>query len=231
MSALTVDDLQFELRCSMQRRTLQVTVDRRGELILYAPFNCDNSVIEEFVRNKRLWIYKKLAEKESLVRPVGTKQYVTSEGFPYLGRNFRLLLVDEQAVPVKLEAGRFKMRRSAAADGRAHMVQWYTTHAQTWLTDRADRLAVRVGVNPSKVVVQDLGYRWGSCGKRETLYFHWRSILLPPRMVEYVIAHELVHLREPHHTPGFWRRVERAMPDYTARKQWLAEHGGQMVDL
>jgi predicted metal-dependent hydrolase len=231
MNTLTVDDLHFELRGSAQRRTLQVTVDRGGELILYVPPDCDSVVVEEFVREKRPWIYKKLAEKEALVRPASTKQYVNGEGFPYLGRSFRLLLVDDQAVPVKLDAGRFKMRRSAAVDGRGHMVHWYTVHAQTWLAERADRLALRVGVNPSRVVVQDLGYRWGSCGKGETLYFHWRSILLPPPMVEYVIAHELVHLHEPHHTPEFWQRVERAMPDFSTRKQWLAEHGGEMVDL
>jgi predicted metal-dependent hydrolase len=64
------------------------------------------------------------------------------------------------------------------------------------------------------VTVQDLGYRWGSCGKGGRLYFHWRTILLPPRIVDYVVVHELVHLLEPHHTPEFWQRVERAMPDY-----------------
>lgn len=231
MTTLTVDDLHFELRGSAQRRTLQVTVDRGGELVLHVPPGCDSTVVEEFVREKRPWIYRKLAEKEAIGRPTVAKHYVNGEGFLYLGRSFRLQLVDEQAVPVKLEAGRFKMGRAVAADGRVHMVRWYTARAQRWLSDRADRLAPRIRVKPSKVVVQDLGYRWGSCGRGDKLYFHWRSILLPPAMVEYVIAHELVHLHEPHHTPEFWQRLERAMPDYAARKSWLAEHGAEVIAL
>lgn len=231
MNALTVEDLHFEVRASARRATLQLTVDRDGELIVFVPTDCDDSVVEEFVREKRVWIYKKLAEKEALRHPATAKQFVSGEGFPYLGRNHRLLVVHDQDVPVKLEAGRLKMRRSAAVDGREHMIGWYTSHAQPWLAERVERFSARVGVRPSGVSVQDLGYRWGSCGKGEQLYFHWKSILLPPRMVEYVVAHELVHLREIRHTPEFWRRLERAMPDFAARKHWLAENGGQIVDL
>lgn len=109
-----------------------------------------------------------------------------------------------------------------ARRGREHFVHWYTEHARTWLGRRVAALAPRVGVEPAAVMVRDLGYRRGSCGKAGGLNFHWRSILLPAQVVEYVVVHELVHLREPHHTPGFWRRVERTMPDFAARKRWLA---------
>ena len=80
-------------------------------------------------------------------------------------------------------------------------------------------------VHPAGIKAQDLGYRWTSCGKGGWLHFHWKSILLPPRIAEYVVVHEIAHLHEPHHTPAFWLRVERAMPDYAQRKDWLAEHG------
>lgn len=76
--------------------------------------------------------------------------------------------------------------------------------------------------------MRDLGYRWGSCGKDGTVYFHWKSVLLPPRIVEYIVVHEVVHLLEPLHSANFWLRVERAMPDFDSRKQWLAEHGHQV---
>jgi predicted metal-dependent hydrolase len=225
MTTIAIDELHFELRGSDQRRSLQVTVDRDGDLILFAPPDCDRAVLEGFVREKRFWIYRKLAEKELLRQPVSAREYVSGEGFPYLGRNYRLLLVGEQSVPVKLEDGRFKMLQSAAGEGRRHMVRWYEEHAWPWLTERVARFGDRVGVRASSVAVRDLGYRWGSCGKGDKLYFHWRAVLLPPRIVEYVVVHELVHLREAHHTPDFWLRVERAMPDFAARKQWLAERG------
>lgn len=229
IETLTVGDLEFELRRSSRRRTVQVTVDRGGELVLSAPNECSLATMEDFVREKRFWIYTKLAEKETLRPTTAAKQFVSGEGFPYLGRNYRLLLVKNQDVPVKLERGRFKMRRTDAAEGRDHMVAWYQAHAAPWLTKRVEHLRGRVGVEPSGVVVQDLGYRWGSCGKGGKLYFHWRSILLPPAIVDYVVVHELVHLHEPHHTPEFWSRVERAMPDFAQRKQWLAEHAQEVI--
>jgi len=225
MTTIAIDDLEFELRGSDQRRSLQVTVDRDGELILFAPANCERAELVDFVREKRFWIYRKLAEKELLRHPVSVREYVSGEGFPYLGRNYRLSLVGDQSVPLKLEDGRFKMLRSAVPEGRQHMVRWYEGHAHRWLTERVGRFGDRVGIDVPGVAVRDLGYRWGSCGKGGNLYFHWRTILLPPRIVEYVVVHELAHLQEAHHTPDFWLRVERAMPDFAGRKQWLAERG------
>lgn len=229
MNTLVVDDLHFEIRRSPRRRTVQITVDRGGELVLSTPETCPLKKMAGFVREKRFWIYTKLAEKEALLEHAPTKEYVSGEGFPYLGRGYRLLLVDRQDVPVKLEGGRFKMRRDVAAAGRAALIAWYTEHALGWLPKRVDRLAGRVGVKPAAIAVKDLGYRWGSCGKNANLNFHWRTILLPPRLIEYIVVHELTHLHEPHHTPEFWLRVERAMPDFATRKQWLAETAGRIA--
>lgn len=231
MTTITIDDLHFELRRSERRKTVQITVDRGGELVLFAPTGCPDGIINDFVREKRYWIFTKLAEKEALRVDVPPKQFVNGEGFPYLGRSYRLLLVDDQDVPVKLERGRFQMRRDAADDGRKHLIDWYTEHARIWLTRRVGRLKGRVGAEPSGVTVQDLSYRWGSCGKGGRLYFHWRTILLPSPIAEYVVAHELVHLHEPHHTPAFWTRLQRAVPDFASRKQWLAENAAGATEI
>lgn len=225
MNVLTVGDLSFEVRRSARRTSVQITVDRGGELLLSAPEACPTSVLERFVREKRYWVYTKLAAKDALGPPTTTKQFVSGEGFLHLGRSHRLLLVDVQDVPVKLEQGRFKMLTSAAAAGREHLVDWYKARARLWLGARVERLRRRVGVEPAGLTVQDLGYRWGSCGKGGRLFFHWRVMLLPPRVIDYVVVHELVHLVEPHHTPGFWRRVERVLPDFETRRRWLAERG------
>lgn len=225
MTSLTVGDLSFEVRLSARRRSVQITVDRGGELLISAPEGCPARVMEQFVRDKRFWIYTKLAQKEALAPSPPPKQLVSGEGFPYLGRSYRLLLVDDQDAPVKLEQGRFKMSRAVAPVGREHLVRWYSERGRTWLAGRVERFRRRVAVEPSGVSVQDLGFRWGSCGKGGRLFFHWRTVLLPPRIVEYVVVHELCHLHEPHHTPAFWSRLERAMPDFAARKEWLAEHG------
>jgi predicted metal-dependent hydrolase len=229
MTTLTVGDLQFEVRRSARRRTLGLTVERDGRLVLSAPPDVGGARLERFAKQKRLWVYEKLAAKEALPPGLPVRKVVTGEGFPYLGRSYRLQLVGNLDVPVKHEAGRFKMRRDDAGRGRATMVRWYTAHAQPWLCGRVDWLAPRALVQPHGVTVQELGFRWGSCGKGGRLYFHWQSILLPPRIIDYIVVHELVHLAEPHHTPDFWRAVERALPDWKQRRSWLAEHGGEFT--
>ncbi|SPC10189.1 Metal-dependent hydrolase [Cupriavidus taiwanensis] len=222
---LQVDDLQFTVQRSARRRTMQITVERDGELVVSAPPEVDEARLRAFVQEKRFWIYTKLAEKDRLQRRVPRKEFVGGEGFLYLGRSHRLKLVDEQDIPLKLAAGRFSLRRDALPAAREHFIRWYSERARAWLSGRVAEYQSRMEVAPAGVKVQDLGYRWGSCGKGNWLYFHWKAILLPARIAEYVAVHEIAHLHEPHHTPAFWLRVERAMPDYAQRKAWLAEHG------
>ena len=94
-------------------------MDRGGELVVFAPPGVAGEVMATFVRDKKFWLYTKLAEKDARQQPVVGKEFVTGEGFPYLGRSYRLLLVDEQDVPLKLERGRFRLRaRGQAADAQ-----------------------------------------------------------------------------------------------------------------
>ena len=222
---ILVDDLKFTVRHSARRRTMQITVERDGALVLSAPPELDEAQLRAFVQQKRFWIYTKLAEKERLQRQVPRKEFVAGEGFLYLGRSYRLKLVEKQDVPLKLVAGRFCLREDALPSAREHFIRWYTERAKAWLSSRVADYVSRMEVAPLGVRVQDLGYRWGSCGKGDWLYFHWKTILLPARIAEYVVVHEIGHLHDPHHTPAFWLRVERVMPDYAQRKAWLAEHG------
>ncbi|MDT8880909.1 SprT family zinc-dependent metalloprotease [Halomonas saccharevitans] len=227
MNRLVVDDLTLEVRESARRKTLEITVDRDGELIIAAPKGTDEQLLHDFVAEKRYWIYQKLAQKAESQRRLPRKEFVNGEGFLYLGRSYRLKRIasDDQEAPLKLVAGRFQLREDALTDARAHFIRWYTDRASDWLTTKVKEHARRLQVEPAGVTVQDLGYRWGSCGKGNRVYFHWKTILLPRHIAEYVVVHELVHLMEPHHTPAFWRLMERSMPDYEQRKGWLARHG------
>jgi predicted metal-dependent hydrolase len=222
---LSVGDLHFAVKRSARRKTMQITVERDGELVLATPPEVGEDRLRRFVEEKRFWIYTKLAEKERLQRCAPTKEFVDGEGFLYLGRSYRLKLADAQNMPLKLANGRFLLRRSDIGHGREQFVRWYSGRVRIWLAGKVAEYQSRMEAAPAGVKVQDLGYRWGSCGKGDWLYFHWKTILLPPHIAEYVVVHEIAHLHEPHHTPEFWLRVERAMPDYAQRKLWLADHG------
>jgi len=231
MSTLTVNDLRFEVRRSARRRSVEITVDRGGELVLSAPPKVPDAKLRDFVQRKRMWVYRQLARQESLGYEAPRKAFTDGEGFLYLGRSYRLRLLPESDAAVKLQAGRFVMPKALARDGREHLIRWYVERAGQWLSIKVQDFAARMEVLPAGVRVRDLGYRWGSCGKGDWLYFHWKAIQLPARIAEYVVIHEMAHLQEHHHTPLFWRRVERVMPDYERRKVWLAEHGMEVEGL
>jgi len=228
---LQIDDLVFQVRRSATRKTIGITVDRNASLLLAAPTRCSESQLEYAARSKQFWVYTKLAEKALLAWPPRTRTYVTGEGFSYLGRTYRLRLIDcapgGETLFLQLRQGRFNLRRDARDAAGAYFTEWYTSHAQPWLERCVDRWAERIGGCPSRVVVSDLGYRWGSCGHTSALNFNWRVIQLPPRIIEYVVAHELTHLLEPHHNAAFWRLLGQAVFDYQARKEWLAVNGGR----
>lgn len=231
MAELVLDDLQLSVQRSARRRTLEITVDRDGGLVLSAPPGVDESMLLAFVREKRFWIYTQLAKRDRLLQPVPRKEFVGGEGFLYLGRSHRLKLVSDQEEPLKWVNGRFCLRADAVADAREHFVRWYCERGRRWLAARVAEYRSRMEVAPAGVKVQELGYRWGSCGKGDWLYFHWKTMLLNARIAEYVVVHEMAHLHEPHHTPAFWLRVERVLPDYAQRRDWLAEHGIEVEGL
>ena len=223
-SRLTVAGLDFEVQLSGARRSIGITIDRDGSLIVNAPNDCDEGELAAFAHDKRMWIYKKLAEKDLLLSHRPTKDFVGGEGFTYLGRSHRLQLVEGYGVPVKLERGRFVMLAEIAAKGLGGrvMIDWYRKRAERWLERRIDPWAQRMGVVPRTIDVRDLGNRWGSLGKNERIHFHWATIQLPPRLVDYVIVHELTHVYEPNHGPKFWLRMERVLPKFQASKLDLA---------
>jgi len=227
--SLIVEGLEFALTRSRSRRTVGITVDRDGELRVAAPESAPSDQVEAVVRSKLFWVFAKLAEKALLFKPAPPKEFVSGEGFHYLGRSYRLLLTDDPCVttPLRLVNGRFVLRRKDRHRAADLFANWYSDHASLWLSRRTTQLAERIGRRPKEVRVRDLANRWGSCTEDGVVYFHWRVIRLPPTVIEYVAAHELVHLLEPRHDAAFWNRLERAMPDYRQRKRALATHGGQ----
>ncbi|MDP9357835.1 MAG: M48 family metallopeptidase [Chloroflexota bacterium] len=232
--SFVLDDLAFELRRSSRRKTISITLERDGALILTVPPDCPPEQIARVVGAQRRWIYTKLARQELLHHPSGPKEYVSGEGFAYLGRTYRLLLVDPPSgdaadtPALRLHQGRFHLRRDERHHAAKHFVTWYVAHGTPWLRRRVDLLAERIGVSSPPITVRDLGYRWGSCSRSGTLQFHWRTLQLPPRIIEYVVTHEMIHLLEPHHGQDFWRRLQRVLPDFAGRKQWLAERGASL---
>jgi predicted metal-dependent hydrolase len=217
---LQLGGLGFEVRRSDRRKTLGITVDRGGELVAHVPAETAPDELSRWISKKLLWVRRKLALKEEASPKVRSPEFVSGESFCYLGRRYRLKLVEQQPQPLCFDGARFTLRRDARP-AEPHFRNWYISTGSDWLARRVETLSSRTASKPCRVEVRDLGYRWGSCGRKGVLYFNWRLLQLPVRLADYVIVHELVHLREGHHGPAFWAALGRAMPDWPKRKESL----------
>jgi predicted metal-dependent hydrolase len=222
---LEIGRLSFDVLPRPERRTLEITVERDASLSIKAPDGVTVGQIETFVAAKQEWIYRKLAQKDAFVGTPVVKQFVNGEGFQYLGRNYRLRLLDVQDVPVKLARGRVNMRHDVVNDGAPAMRRWYKVVGQPWLRRRIRPWANRMRVGDVDLQVTHLGYRWGSTRGADRINIHWATLQLRPSAIDYVLVHELAHLHQPNHTSAFWELVERTMPDYEARIALLATLG------
>jgi len=229
-----IDDLQVEVRRSNRRRTVDLTVDRLGNLIIAVPESLSESDIKKIIKQKQVWIYRTLARKEKAIHPKVDKEYVSGEGFYYLGKKYRLEVFrtekNNSHVPsLQLLNGRFMLRQDSAEKGREQFIKWYTEKAQNWIGNAVDLLKERVGVNPIGIKIRDLKFRWGSCTPEGRINFHWRTILLPPEMIHYLILHELIHLKEHNHGSAFYEILERTVPDFREKEIWLERNGDLYV--
>jgi predicted metal-dependent hydrolase len=225
---LEVGELAIPVFSTGPARRARLTVDRDGSIHLRAAPDVSADELHAFVSSKRDWIIRKLAQKETVTSQTPSKELVSGEGFAYLGRNYRLAVTGSDLARVKLSRGRLLLPRSLLNRGGSAIVDWYEERARAWLPARATSWAARLRVDPVEIEVADLGHRWGSTTVDGRVRIHWATLQLSPLLVDYVLAHELSHLREANHGPAFWRTLSRAQPDYVQRKDELARTGSSV---
>ena len=157
------------------------------------------------------WIRRKLREQSQAVTP-RPKEYVSGESFTYLGRNYRLKVLRGTDREVKLKGGYLEVglpRKSKDGDIRNALIEWYEEHALERLTEKTNRYAGIMGLSPNSISVRDYKSRWGSCSSKGEISYNWRVIIAPHHIVDYVVVHELCHLKHPNHSPAYWKSVKR----------------------
>ncbi len=225
----TYKDITYSLKKS-NRKTASIYIERDGSVSVLVPKTLKKSDVEELIEKKRKWIYRNLAEWQDMNAARIRRQYVSGEGFLYLGRSYRLKLVDDQPERLSLKGGYFCL---LSKDGKlqkpdAAFKSFYKSKGQEKISDRVKFYSDRMGVDPVGVRVLELKNRWASCTPEGRLNFHWKCMMAPPTIIDYIVVHELAHLRYLNHTKAFWNQVDKVLPDYRERKQWLKVHGAGM---
>lgn len=224
---LKYKDISYNL-VKRNRKTISIYIERDGCVQVMAPEHMSIDNIENAIELKRPWIYSKLTEREYYNESVVKREFVNGETFLYLGRNYRLEIVEEQDVPLKMYHGEFSLNRKELKKARDIFKQFYKEKGMKKILDRVNHYKKVMDVEPKQVRIIDLGNRWGSCTNNETINFHWKILMAPLKIIDYVVVHELAHLIHNNHSPEFWSIVDRALPDYHERIQWLDENGANL---
>ncbi len=216
--------IPYRIARGRRRVSVAVVVDPVEGVILQTPPDIARAKIDDLVRRKGAWIVRQLRSFEDLLPAPAKREFVSGESFWYLGRQLRLR-VEVGEPGVAIDAGRLVVRVAERADVRASLKAWHRRRAALYLPARVRHWAGRLGVVPPPLLVREPRKRWGSCDAAGNVRINWRVMQVAPRLVDYVVAHELVHLQHRRHDAEFWSRLGTVMPDAEARREKLRRAG------
>jgi len=222
------------------RTTVGIEVRPDKRVVVRAPANVGEERLIDIIRQKAPWILRQVARMQSTNARQVEKEFVSGESFPYLGRSYRLKVLtngSDDAASVELQAGRLWIMTNSSIDAketRPHIrnaiINWYQERAREVLTRRVEVFSKKTGIKPTRVNVKSQLRRWGSCTRNGTLNLNWRIVMAPSSIIDYVVAHELCHLKIHNHSTDFWQFLGAILPDYQKHREWL-RNNGQYLDF
>lgn len=216
------DSVDYVLLRRRGRRGVGLKVDEGG-LTVSAPLTLPLARIEALVRESERWVRRKLLEWQG--RQVPAVEWRDGARLHFLGGGLALRIVAGTRNRVERDGGELvaTLRSTGEADVRRAVTAWYKRVALDHLQSRVAELAAAAGVVPPTVLLSSALARWGSCNSRREVRLAWRLVKAPAELVDYVICHELAHLRHMNHSSAFWAEVERQCPDYRQLRRRLFE--------
>lgn len=218
-----------------ERKTIGIVVEPDGKVIVKAPFNLEHDIIQDTVYKKRNWIVEKLKLTEEIEKPIPPQHEMVS-GEKILLKN-RLIRLKIHPYPNKRSkiSHAFKTLHIYVNENLSEiqredeikraLIEWYKEKALSIISNRVEKYLNLIDYKPQEIKVRDQKIRWGSCTKDGKLIFNWRIVMAPISAIDYVIIHELCHLKEPTHSAKFWDGVISLFPNYQKWKEWLRING------
>lgn len=210
------------------RKTVSIFIERDGSISALVPERLENSEIEEVIKGKEYQIHKNLAEWTQLNDRQVFREFVNGQSFLYLGRNYRLKLVDERLGEVQFVKGQFLLSKLEIDKAKEYFIEFYRKKLRVKLKPLVNQFKEQLGVNPNDVKVMELQNRWASCSAKGNVNFHWKCAMAPMDVLQYIVVHELAHLIHLNHTPEFWNELDKILPNYEKQLNWLKLNGAGM---
>jgi predicted metal-dependent hydrolase len=205
---------------------LRVFPDGRVEVVL--PRRAPAGPVEDFVRRSAGWIHNTRAR---LAARAPESPAISPHETWYRGRRVPVVHRPGAAPPyrVRFTGEAFEITGDGSEERTAPLLEaWFRQAARAVFHARVHALNAETGYAWSRIRVADQTTRWGSCSTKGALSFNWRLLMAPPEVLDYVVIHELAHLREMNHSPRFWALVEARCADYRRHMQWLKDHGATL---
>lgn len=204
-----------------RRRTISLSVSADATLTVRAPFRVSLEYIKSLVFKKRFWIDKKRKQILSRGGSAKGKEFVEGEEFLYLGEKYKLRIWDSGEIKLLDE---LYFPEKYLGNARERMIAWYRERTREIAAERADWYSKITGWKYKSISVTGARSRWGSCSHKDSINFSFRLAMVPPEVIDYVVAHELAHILEKNHSARFWDKVRTVLPDYKIRQRWLKEN-------
>ena len=208
-----------------KRKSIALVVQPDGKLIVRAPKRATKREINALVKKYANWIAKKQAKMLEIQEALLPHKFIEGEEFFFLGEGYPLQIVGAKKITLRLWGKHFQLAKFAQADAEWHFEKWYKKEARKIFTERVDFYAKKYDFKYAKLKLSSAQTRWGSCSSHGNINLTWRLVMMPKEIIDYVVVHELSHLREHNHSKAFWAQVEAILPDYKSRRTWLKKNG------
>ncbi len=233
LCSIQIDNRELKyILTKSSRKTVGITIEQNGTVKVTSPFHVSENYINELLQRKSHWIIKKLNNIEiRAVKANKAKRFEEGEHFRLLGKEYRLKLyrsgtlkkptirlIDDNiiiAAPENAEVDKLK----------DSLKLWYIKQFKLVIADRIKYYSSIIDVCPKKITVREQKTRWGSCSSKGNINLNWKLIMASIEVLDYVVVHELCHMREMNHTKEFWKLVEGVLPQYKTCRVWLKENG------
>ena len=225
--------IDYDVKYSPRRKNLSIAVHPNKKVEVLAPADLSQEEIQGALKRKAGWVKERLDWFEQMSQLAVDREYVSGETFLYLGRQYRLkILYGTKRSPVKLRGKFFEVTllQSMPEQDRREVVRramwrWYRAHALEKIGKIVGHYSERLRIDPPQFRVKYQAKRWGSCSQGGMLNINLRIIMAPLSQIEYVVAHELCHLKHKDHSASFWELIHLIQPDYEIRKENLRRDG------
>jgi predicted metal-dependent hydrolase len=222
---MKLEDIDIIIEKTNRKKTVSIFIERNGSVRVLAPLHAPDEKIETAVRAKEYQIYAKLAKWKELNQGRVNREYVNGQSFLYLGRNYRLSIEEDLGIPLKISGGFFRFDKKYLSRAKIIFKNFYREKATQKIEERLKLIEERFPLRPASIKVLELQNRWASWTPKNGLNFHWKCVMAPVPVIDYIITHEMVHLQYPNHSPQFWNELDKKMPNYREYETWLKRNG------